>query len=323
MSQKRSQRNSSVSRLFTCLKSAMYPAGPQRRLVQRGYTIIEVMIFLAVTGAMFAIVMRTFSGQQARAEFNTAVREVESKFQDVINNVGSGLYSNNGNIQCILDGPNNIKLIDTTTTQGTNTPCIYIGQMIHFAPAGNRSMFNIYSVAGKRVDAATGREISDIAESQPMVIARGPSPPFNGCATCPDTTDTYTIPPGLTIARVTYNDTGTWVDTGSMGFFTTFSTYNTTGSLQSGSQTSDLVVIKSPPAPGLDTNKENMVMHMDLRLDTAPEHIKKPSNGVKVCFEGDSTDQVAVFTISGNQFTAVKVDVYEDIAAAIAAGQPC
>lgn len=66
----------------------------------QGYTIIETIIFLAVTGAVFASTITIVSGQQARTEFTQAVRDVQTRIQDISNDVTTGFYHNPGTLRC-------------------------------------------------------------------------------------------------------------------------------------------------------------------------------------------------------------------------------
>ncbi len=59
-----------------------------------GYTIVETMIFLAVSSLMFISAMILINGRQSRAEFIQAVRVFEANLRDVANDVSTGYYAN-------------------------------------------------------------------------------------------------------------------------------------------------------------------------------------------------------------------------------------
>ncbi|HSX44369.1 MAG TPA: hypothetical protein VLE69_03715, partial [Candidatus Saccharimonadales bacterium] len=65
-----------------------------------GFTIVETMIVLAVTGFMFFSAMLFISGQQAKTEFTQAAHETEAKINDVLNDVSTGVYNNKGDFRC-------------------------------------------------------------------------------------------------------------------------------------------------------------------------------------------------------------------------------
>ena len=58
-----------------------------------GYTIIEVMIVLAVSGLMFIIAATFINGKQQRATFTAGVNEMASELQNVIEQVNDGSYA--------------------------------------------------------------------------------------------------------------------------------------------------------------------------------------------------------------------------------------
>lgn len=56
----------------------------------RGYTIVEVLIFMAVSGLMFVMAVVFVSGKQANAEFRQGLYVVNSDIRSVINDVANG-----------------------------------------------------------------------------------------------------------------------------------------------------------------------------------------------------------------------------------------
>ena len=65
-----------------------------------GYTIVEVMIFLAVSSLMFLIAVGFISGKQNNVEFTLSVNTLKSDIQQVFNNVSSGYYASRNNFSC-------------------------------------------------------------------------------------------------------------------------------------------------------------------------------------------------------------------------------
>ena len=116
-----------------------------------GYTIIEVMIVLAVSGIMFLIAADFISGKAERTSFTQGVNEMASRIQDVINQVIDGQYS---------DVPLNCSVVGGSLSfsglpsggQGTNPGCVFIGKVLHFSVSGVPHDYEVISVAGLRVD---------------------------------------------------------------------------------------------------------------------------------------------------------------------------
>src|SRR4051812_35553772 len=93
-----------------------------------GYTIIEVLIVLAVTGVLLASALRLISGQQARTEFSQSIRDVQSQINDVMNNVSSGYFATGGKVGCTTSssGPT-LSSTPPSGGSGTSKDCILIG----------------------------------------------------------------------------------------------------------------------------------------------------------------------------------------------------
>lgn len=143
-----------------------------RALQQRGYTIIEVMIFLAVSAALFTGTMLFLAGRQQKAEFVNAVRDFETKMIDVANDVSNGYYQTASDVSCDASGtPQN-----TPAPQGTNQNCIFLGRFIKFSSGTDREQFGVYTLAGKRIT-TQGTDVQTLAEASPKLLLTGNSPP--------------------------------------------------------------------------------------------------------------------------------------------------
>ncbi|MCA9347459.1 type II secretion system protein [Candidatus Saccharibacteria bacterium] len=111
---------------------------------QGGFTLMEVMITLAVSGAMLMITVALFSGQQRESQFNQSMRDIESKLQDVINDTATG-YFPESTLSCSANA--NIPIISSSgpgSEQGTNSACVFLGKAIHFKD----NAMDIYSIIG-------------------------------------------------------------------------------------------------------------------------------------------------------------------------------
>lgn len=140
----------------------------KRVLVQSGYTIVEVMIVLVISGGMLSSVAAMISGQQERTEYETSVRDLENKLQDVFKNVETGLFPSNGSITCTSTPLGGAPSATTAAgkEQGTNEGCIFLGKSIQFYqdPAtGVVSGYNILPIVGKRqVQASPAAPVLDV-----------------------------------------------------------------------------------------------------------------------------------------------------------------
>lgn len=130
---------------------------------QYGYTIVEVLIFLAVSAVLFGATMTVLSGRQQRVQFTNAVRDFETRIIDVANDVSNGYYQSAGNVGC-----NASLTISAAGKQGTNEACIILGRVIKLGFDGNAEQYGIYSIVGKRLSA--GSDVVDLAQSSPKLL---------------------------------------------------------------------------------------------------------------------------------------------------------
>lgn len=180
-----------------------------------GYTIVEVMIFLAVSAVLLASALLLISGQQQRAEFNTAAREFDSKLQSVIGNVASGYYNNTEQTTCTVSG-GTITVNTGSGNFGQNSDCVFIGQWIGISSGASQA--TITSYAGLRRTGSPPQEVQSLADANPTPIT--------------DTVETYRFRGGNITATMKDIATNQALDT--VAITTTFNAYNG-GTLASGS----------------------------------------------------------------------------------------
>lgn len=126
---------------------------------QFGYTIVEVMIVLAVSGMMFIIAANFINGKQQRTSFFQGTNEMGAILQKVIDDVSNGHYSDVP-LTCSSSGagtPVNVSLT-TGDTQGRNSACVFLGKVVHFYLKGAATQpqdYEIISVADARSASGT------------------------------------------------------------------------------------------------------------------------------------------------------------------------
>lgn len=243
-----------------------------------GYTIVEVLIFLAVSSTLLISGMSLVQGQQRKAEFNQAIRDTEQQIQDVINNVRSGFYPSQGTFTCtaVAGSPVRTHINSSDTPVGQNKDCVYLGRVIQFnTTAADKSNFSVYSIAGLREYTKGPAAVTSIQRADPKHIA--------------DLTETRTFKYGLETVRVKYSGDA---DLGSVGFLTEPGKTDGSGNPMSGIQAVRLV-----PIEGTNGNTGSST---PTALDNPGNYATQdPSSGVTVCLQSGGTNQYGIITIGG------------------------
>jgi|GEM_PF-2430590 len=131
-----------------------------------GFTILETMIVMTVSATMLASAILLFSGQQRRTQFSQSLRDIESKIQDVLNDVATGYFPNAGNISCSASGANEPAInASGTSEQGANFECVFMGKALLFRPDG----FVIYPIVGSRGLASSASASDPLSTVKPIL----------------------------------------------------------------------------------------------------------------------------------------------------------
>lgn len=135
-----------------------------------GYTIVEALIFLAVSALLFTSTMLFLAGRQNRAQFTNAVRDFETQILDIANDTSTGFFQSSPNVVCDPSG----NPIETGTPRdaGTDQRCIFLGRVIKLSNDGNREQFVLYSVVGNRLNGSNA-DVSTLAEANPKLLLTG------------------------------------------------------------------------------------------------------------------------------------------------------
>lgn len=119
-----------------------------------GYTIVEVMIVLAVSGMMLVVASQFINDKQARTTFTQGVNDMASRIQNTIQQVSNGQYTDM-QVYCTVNyGTNRASF---STSVGTpNKNCTYMGKMLHFVQGGTvdnaEERYEVFTLAGARLD---------------------------------------------------------------------------------------------------------------------------------------------------------------------------
>jgi len=274
------------------------------RAVQPGFTVIEVLIVMAVSGLLLVGAIVMIGGKQNQTAFDQSIRQVQSQIQQRINDVATGFYDNEGNIRCNGTGGVVTLTAGSGTEQGANAGCVFIGKALQFkVGASDPEQFNVFSIAGLQKGGPGGTESSTLLLAKPKTIA-----PSSTASGIPDATETQTLQNGLTTYRMWYNNGGADKPIGGVAFVMSLAQYSSSGAIASGSQQIDVVPIDDSGAKSaLGKQSVDLVDAINSNLASSPIN---PSNGVFICFTSAGTNQSGLITI-GNQSRqlSVKLDI--------------
>ncbi|HVC36673.1 MAG TPA: prepilin-type N-terminal cleavage/methylation domain-containing protein [Candidatus Dormibacteraeota bacterium] len=267
-----------------------------------GYTIIEVMIFLAISGFMFILAIAFVSGKQAKSEFKQGTNDINQQVQTVINDVSNGFYPSNSNFSCSAGASGPPTFTNIATEQGQNGGhssfgqggCIFLGKVIQFSPQGSGGVgYNIFSVAGRQYMDGSNIVSTNLQQAAPTAIA-APKSPIS-------LTENKTLEWGLSVTKTFYDgnniNCSPSQNLGSIAFFGSFGQYAGTD-LQSGAQS---VMVACVPGSSLNNSGTQTVNDITNITDT---DVVSNSQFV-ICFAGGQNQRASltIGSTNGQQLT--------------------
>ncbi len=168
-----------------------------------GFTIVETLIFLAVSAVMFVSAMLLIGGSQRKTQFNTTTRDFESNIIDIANDIATGYYQSNGSIGCGVAAG---EPTDSSPVPiGTNDKCILVGRVI----SSNGENYTVQSIMGLRTKNADGvTDVTSLNDAKPRLI------------TAADATTTKPIGYGATIECIRIDNQSACNPNVALAFFT-------------------------------------------------------------------------------------------------------
>lgn len=268
---------------------------------QGGFTIVETMIVLGITGLVLASAILLVVGQQNKVEFTQSTQDIQSSIQQVISEVNSGFYPNPGNLQCDATG-NAVNLSTGTAGQGSNTGCIFVGKALQFGVKDTDPQdYYVHSIA------ALQNNDGSLASSKPKAIAPGIT--TNNSGSVPNASLKKQLLFGLQAVSMRYVNGGVSTPISAVAFVSSLGQY-AGGQLLSGTQQLSLVPVNgSSTIEGgkLATEPGRVVDAINNNLATSPLN---PTGGVEICFASGATNQSGLVTLgSNNRSISVKLDI--------------
>ena len=208
----------------------------QKTPMHKGFTIIEVMIFLAISGVTFLIAATFINGKQAQAEFTTGMNSSNSVIRSMINSVADGNYpiSSTTPLSCSIVSPGFPQIYRTNVPSSPG--CTFIGKVL--APETNRNpgIYSIYSVVGcqfyvsNTCTSSQGMPPATLTQEHPTVAL--------------PITQSNNWPGGLSISKLLLINGANVQSIGAFGVFSTLP-QNSGSVLVSGAQATEAVIINN------------------------------------------------------------------------------
>lgn len=278
-----------------------------------GYTVVETLIFLAVSAALFVSAMAFLGGRQGRAEFKQVVTTFQATLEDTANDVSTGYYGATVNGQTLTCAANSAGVtsigIAASDSQGANKDCIFVGKALQFGTAEGASGedYRVLPLVGKRLTGgSSGSEVTNYSEAALRAIA-----PQAGGTGWPDATKLSPFGLNVTVKCMFYaqatvtvaadqpckasNLPGGIVQTDMVAFITTFHGVSGTGEQTGGSSQVDLVVPQASSALG--RTRDDAVSRLAQFTDA--NTIKNPAGGVFVCLQSGGSNQFTMIKMGG------------------------
>lgn len=250
-----------------------------------GYTIVEVLIVLAVTGSLFLMAMIFINGRQAETEFNQGIRDAQARIDTVVTQVANGVSVSSGNISCNVTA-GTLSISAGATNPGTNGDCVMMGKVIKFTHGAD---YHIFTVVGARQDG--DREVTNFAASK---------------ATAPTALDSSgTFGYGMQVTKVvtTKSPSYTNKEVGAIGFFGAFGSYDMDDNLESSQKVLQLPLPISNLADSIGTTRTNIS-----GIPLVGDGNVKPDNTV-VCFVGGNGTRAALVIGANNTGASTELHI--------------
>lgn len=243
----------------------------------RGYTIVETMIFLIISGVLLITSMLFFRGRQQRTQFTQGVREIEANVKTIMGEVSSGYYPNNDtSFSCSAPASDTIPTLTFPGTgeQGSNESCIFIGKVINFDD--DSEQYSSYTVVGRRKAHVSGQIVNTLTEAKPTIDER--------------IKEVYTMPWGIRATKVVSVKTTAKTNRSAVGLIMSLGGSASGGDVVSGAQTADLLP--------LGNNFAEKFPVLQTRVQAMTDSARRPDK-IVVCLESGGGDRKGAIILGG------------------------
>lgn len=144
-------------------------AGQHKQRRSAGFTIIEVSLFLGISGLLFAGLLTGVGLSLQRQRYTDSVNSTHSFLQRQFNEVLNVVNTRPGGKSCAGG------VIGNASQPIGASNCLVLGRVIEFAPGGDKTKLRVYTVVGQRlseVDLLLATDDFDVlGRSDPHIVA--------------------------------------------------------------------------------------------------------------------------------------------------------
>jgi prepilin-type N-terminal cleavage/methylation domain-containing protein len=262
-----------------------------------GFTIIEVLIVLTVTGLLFLSAAALISGRTTQTEFDQSSRDFQQQIQNAITQVEAGTY--NGTSEgCTVGGSSLV--FSGNSSQGEDYNCIFIGDVMQFGIGSAQAGIDTYVLGGQRTQ-ANASEVTGLGNALPTLVKTSGNQPDVVPSQLEYGLHPYITKSGASSMNYSVDGGKTLNPIGAFAIVYSFASYGANGDIKSGSQQVNIVPLKgsglSPADTGVST-LEGLIdaSHSSLRSGLSPD--QSSGTEVTICAIGGN-NQYALVTIGG------------------------
>lgn len=273
--------------------------GPRVR--SAGFTIIETMIVLGVTGALFVAAVLLINGRQNRTQFMTGINLFQQELQQIINETTNGFYPRDTAFSCVRgsSAPPQLSTAANIDRQGQNPDCIFLGKVLQFGVQNtDPQKYAVIPIIGNRMDTTNSIEASTLygpTGTFPEAAAAGTTLATNSTLQGIDTSVQLTQ--GLSVVSMWYGTNATDT-TGTVAFISSLPTPTSTG-VASGTQSLGLYTVASTALQR--TTPQTVDAIYPGVLNSQP---LVAVTSVNICVASGTTNQSGLITIGANDASA-------------------
>lgn len=273
-------------------------SGLERQNAGKGFTIVETMIVLAITGLLFVMIATTLSGRQAKSEFNQAIQDARTQLQQVVSQVQAGFYANMGNFNCSAIGTSlTLSPVGSSKEQGSNESCVFLGHAVQLAVGSSSpEIIKVYPMAGIKLIS------SDLFDTHPTVIAPDDSNPL--VSSVPDNSTDIKLIYNLKLTAMAYDDGTGLHKLGALAFLYSLGSFDVSkGDYNNGTAQVNLYALPYTSSLGMNVDQFTGAKGINSAFTAsgAPDSaILNPSGGVKLCFQSGTTHDFGLVSLGDN-----------------------